>query len=407
MTIVLIIFVIVIVCLISALIKVINDKQKLLLAFNNISLEKNKFEWMYNSEKEKNTDENKNLELIQKAMEEKFENISNKVLKTQQEDLKKEQKDNLETILNPFKTQIGDFKSLIEKTNAANNEDKGYLKKHLEDLQNMNATLSKNADDLVKALKGNSKIQGDWGENQLKNILDMAGFIEGVDYTMQANFKDGENNKNLRPDCIVNLPDGRKVIIDSKVSITNFVDYIKAEDKELKKKYLKDHINSVRDHIKELTKKEYEKLLKDKGLDFVFMFIPNEPAYIEVLKYDSSIYEEAYKNNVAIATPSSILPVLRTIKNMWNIENQNKNASRIAEEAGKLYDKLEGFVGNMKDIEKNIDKAKESYSLAFGQLSTGRGNALSIAEKMKEMGAKTTKTIGVKSDEDGFLIDNK
>ena len=175
----------------------------------------------------------------------------------------------------------------------------------------------------------------------------------------------------------------------------------------MKKKFLKDHINSVRDHIKELTKKEYEKLLKDEGLDFVFMFIPNEPAYMEVLKYDSSIYEEAYKSNVAIATPSSILPVLRTIRNMWNIENQNKNASKIAEEAGKLYDKLEGFVGNMKDIEKNLDKAKDSYNLAFGQLSTGRGNALSIAEKMKEMGAKTSKVIGVKSSDDEFLIDNK
>ena len=403
MTIVLIVFVAIITGLIIYLIKVLNEKQKLLSNFNKLLVEKNKFEWMYNSEKEKSSE---HLTMIQKTMEERFENISNKVLKTQQEDLKKEQKDNLENILNPFKTQIGDFKSLIEKTNAENNVDKGYLKKHLEDLQNMNATLSKNADDLVKALKGNSKIQGDWGENQLKNILDMAGFIEGVDYTMQVNFKDEDKNRNLRPDCIVNLPDGRKVIIDSKVSITNFVDYVKAEDKELKKKYLKDHIASVREHIKELTKKEYEKLLKDKGLDFVFMFIPNEPAYMEVLKYDSSVYEDAYKNNVAIATPSSILPVLRTIKNMWNIENQNKNASRIAEEAGKLYDKLEGFVGNMKDIEKNIDRAKESYSLAFGQLSSGRGNALSIAEKMKEMGAKTNKTIGIKSDENEFLSDN-
>ncbi len=404
MTIVLIVFITIITGLITYMIKVLNEKQKLLSDFNKLLVEKNKFEWMYNSEKEKSSE---HLTMIQKTMEERFENISNKVLKTQQEDLKKEQKDNLENILNPFKTQIGDFKSLIEKTNAENNVDKGYLKKHLEDLQNMNATLSKNADDLVKALKGNSKIQGDWGENQLKNILDMAGFIEGVDYTMQVNFKDEDKNRNLRPDCIVNLPDGRKVIIDSKVSITNFIDYVKAEDKELKKKYLKDHIASVRDHIKELTKKEYEKLLKDKGLDFVFMFIPNEPAYMEVLKYDSSVYEDAYKNNVAIATPSSILPVLRTIKNMWNIENQNKNASRIAEEAGKLYDKLEGFVGNMKDIEKNIDRAKESYSLAFGQLSSGKGNALSIAEKMKEMGAKTNKTIGVKSEEDVFLLDNK
>ena len=379
------------------------EKNKLKDAFVKLKFDKDKLEFMLKAEKENTSN---NISLIQKTMEEKFENISNKVLKNQKADLDREQKENLENILNPFKNQIGDFKTLIEKTNAENNIDKGYLKKHLEELQNMNATLSKNADDLVRALKGNSKIQGDWGENQLRSILDMAGFIEGVDYTMQANFKNDEN-KNVRPDCIVSLPDGRKIIIDSKVSITSFIDYVKTEDRELKKKFLKDHINSVRDHIKELTKKEYEKLLKDEGLDFVFMFIPNEPAYMEVLKYDSSIYEEAYKSNVAIATPSSILPVLRTIRNMWNIENQNKNASKIAEEAGKLYDKLEGFVGNMKDIEKNLDKAKDSYNLAFGQLSTGRGNALSIAEKMKEMGAKTSKVIGVKSSDDEFLIDNK
>ena len=373
------------------LILTFNEKNKIKDAFVKLKFEKDKLEFVLKTERENTSN---NISLMQKTMEERFENISNKVLKNQQEEAKKEQKDNLENILNPFKTQIGDFKNLIEKTNAENNMDKGYLKKHLEELQNMNLTLSKNADDLAKALKGNSKIQGDWGENQLKNILDMAGFIEGIDYQMQFNLK-GENGENLRPDCIISLPDGKKLIVDSKVSISNYVDYIKSEDESEKKRCLELHISSIKKHISELSTKEYQKLLKDNSLDFVFMFIPNEHAYIEALKSDNTIYDNAYKNNVAITTPSSILPILRTVKNLWNIEKQNQNASKIADKAGQLYDKLVGFVGNMENIDKGLNSAKKAYDEAFKQLSSGRGNAISIAEDMKSLGAKTVKEIGV------------
>ena len=373
------------------LILTFNEKNKIKDAFVKLKFEKDKLEFVLKTERENTSN---NISLMQKTMEERFENISNKVLKNQQEEAKKEQKDNLENILNPFKTQIGDFKNLIEKTNAENNMDKGYLKKHLEELQNMNLTLSKNADDLAKALKGNSKIQGDWGENRLKNILDMAGFIEGIDYQMQFNLK-GENGENLRPDCIISLPDGKKLIVDSKVSISNYVDYIKSEDESEKKRCLELHISSIKKHISELSTKEYQKLLKDNSLDFVFMFIPNEHAYIEALKSDNTIYDNAYKNNVAITTPSSILPILRTVKNLWNIEKQNQNASKIADKAGQLYDKLVGFVGNMENIDKGLNSAKKAYDEAFKQLSSGRGNAISIAEDMKSLGAKTVKEIGV------------
>lgn len=381
--------------------RIVNEKNKLQDEFKILSLENEKLKVMNEAQKETSQS---NFVMMQKTLEEKFENISNKVLKTQKEDLQREQKENLANILNPFKMEIGDFKNLIQQTNKMNTEDKGFLKKELSDLRLLNSSLSKNADDLVNALKGNSKIQGDWGENQLKNILDMAGYLEGQDYQMQFNLK-SDDGDNLRPDCIICLPDGKKLIVDSKVSISNYVDYMKSENPQERKHYLELHVSSIKKHINELATKEYQKLLKDNSLDFVFMFIPNEHAYIEALKFDSSIYDNAYKNNVAITTPSSILPILRTVKNLWNIEKQNENASKIAEKAGQLYDKLAGFVGNMESIDKSLVGARKAYDEAFKQLSTGRGSAIGLAEKMKELGAKTIKDIGVDVGETSLSID--
>lgn len=381
--------------------RIVNEKNKLQDEFKILSIENEKLKVMNEAQKETSQS---NFVMMQKTLEEKFENISNKVLKTQKEDLQREQKENLANILNPFKMEIGDFKNLIQQTNKMNTEDKGFLKKELSDLRMLNSSLSKNADDLVNALRGNSKIQGDWGENQLKNILDMAGYLEGQDYQMQFNLK-SDDGDNLRPDCIICLPDGKKLIVDSKVSISNYVDYMKSENPQERKHYLELHVSSIKKHINELATKEYQKLLKDNSLDFVFMFIPNEHAYIEALKFDSSIYDNAYKNNVAITTPSSILPILRTVKNLWNIEKQNENASKIAEKAGQLYDKLAGFVGNMESIDKSLVGARKAYDEAFKQLSTGRGSAIGLAEKMKELGAKTIKDIGVDVGETPLSID--
>lgn len=366
------------------------------LFLKNQKLSQRNFELKISLEQEVKNNEAKISEMlkIKEQFSSEFENISNRVIKMQKEDFDREQRQSLTTLLNPFQTQIKDFREQIERTNLKNENDKGVLKRELEELKNMNTTLSKNADDLVNALKGNSKVQGDWGEHQLKTILDMSGLNEGIDYQMQFNTK-GEVGQNLRPDCVINLPNGKKLIVDSKVSITNYIDFVKAENEEKKKQYLNLHISSIKKHIAELSNKEYQKYLSD--IDFVFMFIPNEQAYIEALKCDNKIYDTAYKANVAITTPSSILPILRTVKNLWNIENQNKNASLIAEKAGKLYDKLVGFVENMKKIDKNLINAKSAYDDAFNQLSDGRGSALSIAEDMKEMGAKTTKQIKVEN----------
>ena len=360
----------------------------------NQKLSKKNFELSVLLAQEKKNSEAKMAEIskVKDGFSREFENISNRVLQMQKEYFDREQKQSLSNILNPFQNQIKDFREVIEKTNLKNENDKGALSRELAELKNMNTTLSKNADDLVNALKGNSKVQGDWGEHKLKTILDMSGLDEGVDYHMQFNTK-GEEGQNLRPDCVINLPNGKKLIVDSKVSITNYIDFIKEEDEEKRKHHLNLHINSVKKHIAELSNKSYQKYLSD--IDFVFMFIPNEHAYIEALKYDNKIYDTAYKANVAITTPSSILPILRTVKNLWNIEKQNQNASIIAEKAGKLYDKLANFVENMKKIDKGLVSARNAYDDAFNQLSDGRGSALSIAEEIKEKGAKTLKEIKV------------
>ena len=183
------------------------------------------------------------------------------------------------------------------------------------------------------------------------------------------------------------------MIIDAKVSLSNFMDYVKEDDEKLAKQHMDLHIDSIKRHIKELSKKEYQKNIDGSSLDFVFMFIPNESAYLEALKADISVYDFAYKNNIAITTPSSIIPILRTIKNLWNIEKQNQNVKEISKTAGILYDKLYGFVDNMEKIEKGLGTAKTAYDNAFSQLATGKGNAISIAERLKKMGANTTKQL--------------
>jgi DNA recombination protein RmuC len=330
-----------------------------------------------------------------------FENISNKLLKVQREEFSAEQKAAVSSLMSPFAQQIRDFRELVEKTNMVAAADKGALSKELASLREMNTTLSSNATALADALRGNSKVQGDWGERRLRDILDMSGMMEGIDYRLQANFKN-DIGQNRRPDCVIMLPNGSQMVVDAKVSIANYADFCRADSDDERRRHIELHIRSVREHIKELATQEYHKFMADNSIDFVFMFIPNEQAYIEALRFDPSIYDNAYKSNIAIVTPSSILPVLRTVRNLWNIEKQNQNASLIAEKAGRLYDKLYGFIENMKRIDKSLFGARTAYDEAFAQLSTGRGAALSIAEDMKEMGAKTAKAITLpKGSDDG------
>lgn len=334
------------------------------------------------------------LEKSKDEMTERFKNVSNEVIQSQQRRFNEEQKNVLGLVLEPFKQQIADFKTKVESAHEDSLKNKSSFDEQLKNLLNLNQTLSKDAEDLSAALKGNKKIQGNWGEFQLERILEISGLQKGINYVTQETFRN-DDNRMLRPDVIIKLPNDRNVIVDSKVSLNDYVNYVNCDDENMRQVYLQRHIQCVKKHIDELAGKDYQKLIKNNMLDYVVIFIPVESAYVEAVRADNSLYDYAYKKNIAITTPSSLLPILRTIENLWQIESQNRNVAEIANIGGSLYDKIVGFVEDMEHIDKSIESARKNYDLAMKKLSTGKGNALSLAGKLKEKGAKVTKNLAV------------
>ncbi len=347
----------------------------------------------YMDERYKELEKNKEALLLQ------FKDISGEIIKIQTEQFNAAQKKSLGDLLEPFKAQISDFRAKVENVHEDNIASKSRLDEQFKNLFNLNKALSKDAQDLSAALKGNKKIVGDWGELQLSRALELSGLGEGIDFELQSNFK-GEENNNLRPDAIVSLPQGRNVIIDAKVSLNDYVKYANAEDEESKDKYLKSHIKCLKNHIDELSSKEYQKLLKGVSLDYVIIFVPIESAYIDAVRKDNSLYEYAYKKNIAIATPSSILAILRTVESIWRIEKQSRNVQEIARVGGSLYDKIANFVLDMERLGASITAASKNYNEAMNKLKDGRGSALSLTKTLKTLGAKTTKEIAVVTDDE-------
>lgn len=338
------------------------------------------------------------LEKSKDEMSERFKNVSNEVIQNQQRRFNEEQKSVLNLMLEPFKQQIADFKTKVESVHEDSLKNKSSFDAQLKNLLDLNQTLSKDAEDLSAALKGNKKIQGNWGEFQLERILEISGLQKGINYVTQETFRNDENQM-LRPDVIIKLPNDRNVIVDSKVSLNDYVNYVNCDDEHMRQVYLQRHIQSVKKHIDELAGKDYQKLIKNNMLDYVVIFIPVESAYVEAVRADNNLYDYAYKKNIAITTPSSLLPILRTIENLWQIESQNRNVAEIANIGGSLYDKIVGFVEDMQHIDKSIDNARKNYDLAMKKLSTGKGNVLSLAGKLKEKGAKVTKNLAIGYDD--------
>lgn len=334
------------------------------------------------------------LEKSKDEMSERFKNVSNEVIQTQHRRFNEEQKNILNLMLEPFKQQIADFKTKVESAHEESLKNKSSFDEQFKNLLDLNQTLSKDAENLSAALKGNKKIQGNWGEFQLERILEISGLQKGINYVTQETFRN-DDNQMLRPDVIIKLPNDRNVIVDSKVSLNDYVNYVNCDDGQMRQVYLQRHIQCVKKHIDELAGKDYQKLIKNNMLDYVVIFIPVESAYVEAVRADNSLYDYAYKKNIAITTPSSLLPILRTIENLWQIESQNRNVAEIANIGGSLYDKIVGFVEDMQHIDKSIETARKNYDLAMKKLSTGKGNALSLAGKLKEKGAKVTKNLAI------------
>ena len=341
------------------------------------------------------------IENNKKDLELKFRDISNEILNNQSRRLNESQSQALSAVLSPFRDQLKAFRDEVSKANTESIKNKSSFDEQFKKLMDMNSSLSQDAQNLTSALRGSKKMQGDWGEIELNRILEVAGLQKNIDYFTQENFKN-ENNQNLRPDVVV-LPNNRSVIVDSKVSMNDYISYVNADDEAEKSAALQRHIQCIRNHIDELSGKEYQKLLKEESLDYVVIFIPIESAFVEAIKKDDSLYDYAYKKNVALTTPSSLLPILRTVENLWQIETRNKYVQKIAEVGGSLYDKLANFVDDMQKIDKALGTARTNYEAAISKLATGKGNALSLAGRLKEYGAKANKQIGMEYEESEIL----
>lgn len=342
---------------------------------------------------------------LRKSKEEmalRFQSVSSEILKAQTSSFTEEQKKSLDAVLTPFKEQMADFKAKVEKAHEESIKNKSSFDTQLRNLMDLNKNLSKDAQSLTDALRGNKKLQGNWGEFQLERVLEISGLQKDINYTTQENFKDGED-KNRRPDVIIYMPDDRNIIVDSKVSLNDYMDYANCDGSlEEKEHLLSRHVDCIKRHINGLSSKEYQKLLKERSLDYVIIFIPIESAYIDAVKYDSSLYDFAYRHGVVIATPSSLLPILRTVENLWRLEKQNRNVQEIAAVGGLLFDKIANFSEDLKKIGSSLEASRKSYDAAVTKLTEGRGNALTLANRLKELGAKTVKEIPA-----DFIKDNQ
>ncbi len=341
--------------------------------------------------RQKNEEQKEEIKKIQDKFTKEFENLANKILEEKSTKFTKQNKENLENILNPLKEKIKTFEDKVEKTHKESIDYHAALRQQILDLNKMNEQMSREALNLTRALKGDSKAQGNWGELVLERVLEKSGLEKGREYNVQQSFvkKDGSR---LLPDVIINLPDGKKMVIDSKVSLTDYERYINAEEEE-REGYLKSHLVSLKKHVDQLSAKKYEDLYEMESPDFVLMFIPIEPAFAIALNNDSTLYNKAFEQNIVIVTPTTLLATLRTIDSMWSNEKQQRNAIEIARQAGALYDKFEGFITDLTKVGQKMDAAKGDYEEAMKKLYKGHGNLIARVENLKKMGAKAKKSI--------------
>ena len=339
----------------------------------------------------KNKEQKAEVEKLQEKFTKEFENLANKILDEKSTKFTEQNQKNIKNLLTPLQEKIKTFEDRVETSQKESISMHSALKEQLLNLQSQNLKITQEAENLTKALKGDSKMQGNWGELVLERVLEKSGLEKDREYSVQQSFT-REDGSRVLPDVIINLPDGKKMVVDSKVSLTDYERYINAEE-DLREKFLKDHINSIRKHVDQLSAKKYEDLYEMESPDFVLMFIPIEPAFAIAINQDNTLYNKAFEQNIVIVTPSTLLATLRTIDSMWNNEKPQRNAIEIARQAGALYDKFEGFVTDLTKVGKKMDEAKSEYKGAMNKLVEGRGNLVTSIEKLKKMGAKAKKSL--------------
>ncbi len=337
-------------------------------------------------------DQKKELENLRAQFLEQFRSVSNQVLVENSEHFRRSSSENLERLLLPLRERIKEFEQKVDSTYEKNLRDNISLREQITQLANLNQQISQDAINLTRALKGDSKTQGNWGEYLLENLLDKSGLQRGIHYNREE-VKQNEDGKTYRPDVIVMLPDEKHLIIDSKVSLVAYENYCSCEDPDQQKAFLLQHINSLKTHYTELGRKNYQQLTGINSPDFVLMFIPVEPAFNLAMQHDRQLFLDALDRNIVFVTTSTLLATLRTVSGVWQQENQKRNVLRIAEESGKLYDKFAAFVDDLQDIGQHLERTQTRYNAAMNKLSQGKGNILRRVENLKQLGAKTSKKI--------------
>ena len=348
-----------------------------------------------NSLKERMEQDRLDLQTKQKELKEQVELVSKSIIQQGTKQLQIENRENLSSLLEPFKQQLSKFEKEVQESKVKGVEQHATMTEMVRSLSQQHAEMHSTAQNLVDALRGEQKVQGDWGELALERILETSGLEKGREYKTQDSYKDEQGN-HLRPDVVVYLPDEKHLIIDSKVSLKAFERFINAEDAESRKIALANHILSVKTHIKQLGDKNYSHLEGISSPDFVLMFIPLESSFALAIKEEPDLYQLAWDKKIVLVTPSTLLATLKTVSSIWKQEKQTKNAIEIAAQAGRLYDKFLGFVSDMENIGKKQKDAADAYSSAMNKLTEGNGNLVRSAEKLKELGAKTKKDLDKK-----------
>ena len=350
---------------------------------------------VFKSQEEKSTTLKSELENINKKYTTEFENIANKILDEKSQKFTDQNKSNLEIILNPLKEKIKDFESKVEKAYKTENDERITLKTEIKNLIDLNKQISEDANNLANALKGENKTQGNWGELILEKVLERSGLVKDQEYRLQFSTNNDEG-KRIQPDAVIMLPDNKHIIVDAKVSLVAYEAYVNSIDAENRDTFIKEHLSSVRNHVKLLSDKNYQSSTDFNTPDFVLLFIPIESSFSIAVQADQELFNFAWDRKIVIVSPSTLLATLRTIASVWKQERQTKNAIEIAKQSGALYDKFVGFIDDMDKIGKSIDTSKTVYDSAINKLHKGSGNLVKRAQDIEKLGAKTTKQIAGK-----------
>lgn len=376
----------------NRLFSVQTDLEKARLEKEAIAIQLTKREVDHDHLLERHKEHKSEVEQLQTKFTKEFENLANRILDEKSHKFTEQNKSNIDQLLSPLQQKILHFEKKVEDTHKESIDYHAALRQQILGLRDMNEQMSRETLNLTKALKGDSKVQGNWGELVLERVLEKSGLEKGREYDVQKSLINADGQRIL-PDVIIHLPDGKKMIIDSKVSLTAYEKCVNEDDAQLKMAYLKEHLNSIKRHVEQLGEKNYHDLYQTESPDFVLLFIPIESAFAMALNEDATMYNRAFEKNIIIVTPSTLLATLRTIDSMWSNQKQQEHAYEIARQAGALYDKFEGFVNDLLKVGKRIDDSKSDYEAAMNKLTDGKGNLVHSVERLKKMGAKAKKQL--------------